>query len=210
MSIKRAPRPESNFYQLDKRISEDPRLSWAARGLLIFLLGKPDHWEVSTGHLIKQTSESGKKSGRDGVLAILKELITCGYVIRTTHRKEGGEFGGYDYLVSETPKPENPAPVAPDTDSPDTAKPDTANPTQVSIEVTAKTETDNKPCPAAKKTATTREAEDSFALAWQHYPKREGSNPKNHALSAWKARLAEGHTPEVMLTGLRRYLNRRF
>ena len=62
-------------------------------------------------------------------------------------------------------------------------------------------------CPVAKKTATTREAEDSFALAWQHYPKREGSNPKNHALSAWKARLTEGHTPEVMLTGLRRYLS---
>ena len=69
------------------------------------------------------------------------------------------------------------------------------------------TDNTNKPCPVAKKTATTREGEAAFDLAWQHYPKREGSNPKNHALSAWKARLTEGHTPEVMLTGLRRYLS---
>lgn len=43
MNIRRAPRPKSNFYLLDKRISEDRRLSWAARGLLIPLLGKPDN-----------------------------------------------------------------------------------------------------------------------------------------------------------------------
>ncbi|RQY86714.1 hypothetical protein [Burkholderia stagnalis] len=33
--IIRAPRPTSAFYILDRRISEDRRLSWAARGLLI-------------------------------------------------------------------------------------------------------------------------------------------------------------------------------
>lgn len=38
MSIIRGPRPESNWYALDKRIIEDTRLTWAARGLLVFLL----------------------------------------------------------------------------------------------------------------------------------------------------------------------------
>ena len=35
MSVVRGPRPESNWYALDKRISEDTRLTWAARGLLV-------------------------------------------------------------------------------------------------------------------------------------------------------------------------------
>ena len=76
MSIIRGARPESGWYTLDKRISEDGRLSWAARGLLIFLLGKPDHWRVSVGHLRKQTEAARIRTGRDGVYALLQELQT--------------------------------------------------------------------------------------------------------------------------------------
>jgi hypothetical protein len=209
MSIKRAPRPDSNFYLLNKSISEDPRLSWGARGLLVFLLGKPDNWEVSTAHLVKQTAEASKKSGRDAVLSLLKELITTGYVTRTTHRKDGGEFGGYDYLVSETPKPENPAPAAPDTDSPYTDKPDPVNPTQVSTEVKTNTETNNNTRSIAKKTATDPapgKLDQLFDQLWQHYPKREGSNPRKRASQNFNARLREGHTIQVMAEGLARYI----
>lgn len=144
MSIRRAPRPASNFYLLDKRISEDRRLTWAARGLLIFLLGKPDHWEVSVTHLITETSDSAKQSRRDAVYGLLKELETTGYLTRSQERIKGGSFGTADYVVHETPFTENPEAVQPETDSPhtekpdtanpDTAEPDTANPTQVSIE----------------------------------------------------------------------------
>jgi hypothetical protein len=54
MAIIRGSRPDKNFYILDKTISEDKRLSWGARGLLVYLLGKPDHWRVSTAALIIQ------------------------------------------------------------------------------------------------------------------------------------------------------------
>lgn len=80
MSIIRGPRPDSNFYMLDKRISEDKRLGWAARGLLIYLLGKPDHWKVSVPALIAETGIAGMKTGRDGVYRILEELRLAGYV----------------------------------------------------------------------------------------------------------------------------------
>lgn len=46
---------------------------------------------------------------------------------------------------------------------------------------------------------------EDFEEAWHEYPKREGSNPKNHAYSAWKARLAEGASPAEMIAGTRRY-----
>src|SRR5690554_6990336 len=104
MSIRRAPRPESNFYVLDKRISEDTRLSWAARGLLVYLLGKPDHWQVSIQHLINQTKYAGKRTGRDGTYRILSELEAAGYLYRTQQR-EAGTFGHTDYIVTEEPHP---------------------------------------------------------------------------------------------------------
>lgn len=126
MSIRRAPRPESGFYILDKKISEDKRLSWAARGLLVYLLGKPDHWQVSVAALVNETGGSAKPTGRDGVYSLLRELESCGYLTKTQGRKSGGKFDQNDYIVSETPVPLPPAPL--------TAEPFTANPTQVNIE----------------------------------------------------------------------------
>lgn len=44
-----------------------------------------------------------------------------------------------------------------------------------------------------------------FDEAWALYPKRAGSNPKKAALSCWRARVAEGHAPAVMIDGVRKY-----
>ena len=129
MSIIRAPRPEANFYMLNKSISEDGRLSWAARGLLVFLLGKPDHWAVSVTHLRNETAKSSKPTGRDGVYGLLQELIAAGYVERRQDRAESGLLGETHYVVSETPLTALPYPV-----EPLPAQPYPANPTLVSIE----------------------------------------------------------------------------
>lgn len=118
MSLIRAPRPESNFYVLDKSISQDKRLSWAARGLLIYLLGKPDNWVVSVEDIRNQTKDSDKPTGRDAVYGLIGELIKAGYVRRTQTRVDQGGFSKNDYEVREAPLTENP-----DTGEPYTAKP---------------------------------------------------------------------------------------
>lgn len=147
MSIRRGPRPETKFYTLDKSISEDERLSWAARGLLIFLLGKPDNWEVSVKHLINQTQNAiGKASGRDAVRVILKELEQAGYLVADIARNETGSFNGMAYTVHETPvevepKTENPAPAVPETENPAPAKPAPENPHLIKTDVQQDTET---------------------------------------------------------------------
>ena len=131
MSIVRAPRPKGNFYILDKRISEDCNLSWGARGMLIFLLGKPDNWRVSIQNLVNETSGSNRKSGRDAVYAFLAELKDAGYITVFQNRSESGAFGETDYLVHEHSEPltDNPeADIQPLTVLPDTARPDTATP----------------------------------------------------------------------------------
>lgn len=46
---------------------------------------------------------------------------------------------------------------------------------------------------------------NEFEQAWQEYPKRAGGNSKAAAWKAWKARLKDGATVEVLMAGVRRY-----
>lgn len=46
---------------------------------------------------------------------------------------------------------------------------------------------------------------EEFEQAWSQYPKRAGSNPKRDAFKAWRARLAEGVSPDEMIAGVQRY-----
>ena len=134
MSIIRSPRPDANFYVLDKSISEDETLSWAARGLLVFLLGKPDNWRISVEHLKRQTVNSAKPTGRDGIYSLLMELMNAGYIRRTAARDDMGKMAGYDYFVSENRLFASPRTHEPVTDSPCPAEPYTAETTLISIE----------------------------------------------------------------------------
>lgn len=135
MSIIRAARPQTNFYILDKRISEDRGLSWAARGLLIFLLGKPDHWKISIDHLRKETESCARPTGRDAVYGLLNEIISGGYIKRMESRDEKGRVSGYDYIVFDEPITLGIAEDEPLPEKPLTDEPLTANTTLVSNEV---------------------------------------------------------------------------
>jgi hypothetical protein len=147
--IIRAPRPESNFYILSRDISEDGRLSWAARGLLIFLLGKPDHWRVSVPALINETRGAVKHTGRDGVYALLTELMNAGYVQRLQERGANGLHAEVRYVVSEAPLPDKteadgqPLPAQPDTGQPDPVKADALVSTDPKQELKNQARTEN-------------------------------------------------------------------
>lgn len=170
MSIIRAPRPEGNFYLLNKAISEDQRLSWAARGMLVFLLGKPDHWEVSTHHLISQTKDClGKASGRDAVRGLIRELEQAGYLQIFLERAEGGEFGGRSYTVSESPATDYPGPV----------EPSPVNPPLVSIEGKQGL---NKAARIEKPMAD-KDMAEAFEVFWKLYPNKKS---KKDARKAWE------------------------
>ena len=170
MSIIRAPRPEGNFYLLNKSISEDQRLSWASRGLLVFLLGKPDHWEVSTHHLIGQTKDClGKASGRDAVRGLIRELEQAGYLRIVLERADGGEFGGRSYTVSESPATDYPGPV----------EPSPVNPPLVSIEGKQGL---NKAARIEKPMAD-KDMAEAFEVFWKLYPNKKS---KKDARKAWE------------------------
>lgn len=95
--VKVGGRRENPFVQVDKEIVNNKDLSWAARGLLCYLLSKPGDWKIIIADLIKQSP-----AGRDAVYSLINELIKHGYIIRETKR-EKGRFAGYEYIVYEIP-----------------------------------------------------------------------------------------------------------
>jgi len=62
---------------------------------------------------------------------------------------------------------------------------------------------------AGKRAPKNRDAgyPEEFERVWREYPGRAGANPKKSAYSAWHARRREGISPDVMLDGVRRYVN---
>ncbi|GAA5445814.1 hypothetical protein Misp06_04019 [Microbulbifer sp. NBRC 101763] len=118
--IRRSARPSSNYLVVSNSVVCDRRISFAAGGLLLHLLSKPDHWEVSPSALAKEAQE-----GRDKIYKLLGELIGAGYCKRITRRGERGKIVGTDYEISDAPRDADPLPENPDTDLPDTDLPDT-------------------------------------------------------------------------------------
>lgn len=113
MSIVRVRKTE-NFSIISNQPINDSELPWECRGVLIYLLSKPDSWEVNVNHLIKQGP-----GGRDRMYRILGDLEECGYITRTNERTDDGTYQRVVYTVREQPLPEKP-----DTDKPDTENTD--------------------------------------------------------------------------------------
>ena len=90
---------DNPFVMIDKRIFTDQKLSYRAKGVLGYLLSRPDNWVVNMVDVANQSTE-----GRDAVVTAVNELIKHGYVERIEHR-ENGRFKAYEYLVYEVPKP---------------------------------------------------------------------------------------------------------
>ena len=104
-----------NYSVVSNEPFNDPGLSWKAKGLLAYLLTKPDNWQVNVEQLRKASS-----NGRDSIYTALKELIAARYIVRVQKRKEKGRTGGYDYIISETKIPLMELPF---TENPETEKP---------------------------------------------------------------------------------------
>ncbi|MEN8220831.1 MAG: helix-turn-helix domain-containing protein [Pseudomonadota bacterium] len=71
---------------MEKSSLEDITLSWRARGLLSYLLSRPDNWDIIINNLIKQSPD-----GRTTIRSSLKELEASGYLRR---ERVNGEKGG--------------------------------------------------------------------------------------------------------------------
>lgn len=122
MAIIRQKR-KKRFSIIDNRVIEDGRLSWGARGLLEYMLSKPDDWKFYMSELISHSD----KDGRDKTYGYINELKKYGYVTRKQKRNSSGKFGNQDLIVTDSPLTGFPDTVKPDTDKPDTVNPQLLN-----------------------------------------------------------------------------------
>lgn len=97
MAIIRKKQKE-RFSIVDNKVIEDKRLSFKARGLLIYMLSKPDDWKF-------YTDELAKRSSKDGVSAIksaLNEIENAGYLTRKQEHRKNGQFASQDWILTDT------------------------------------------------------------------------------------------------------------
>ena len=97
MAIIRQKR-KKRFSIVDNNVIEDKQLSFKARGLLIYMLSKPDDWKF-------YTEELAKRSNKDGISAIktaLNEIEDAGYLTRKQGHKKNGQFTSQDWILTDT------------------------------------------------------------------------------------------------------------
>lgn len=103
MAIVRTNR-QRGFTMIDNAAIGNKTLSWAAEGMLHYLLSKPDGWSVNPSHLW-QEKKGVRGCGRDAVYKLLNELIQVGFIHRFQLRDAKGVTDGFDYFVFDTPQP---------------------------------------------------------------------------------------------------------
>jgi len=103
MSIIRT-RKDTRFFAASNESFEDARLSWEARGLMGYLLSKPDGWEVSVIDLRKKGPAGDEKLRR-----MLAELRKYGYMNRIRITLPNGRFTWLSEIF-ESPS-QNPNPL---------------------------------------------------------------------------------------------------
>ncbi len=121
------------YVMLDKRLTEDPSLSWKAKGLMAYMLSRPDGWQIRVTDLVRR-SDDGEYAVKSG----LRELEQRGYLIRKRrHDAATGRFLGVTLTVYEESVPSSsagahaecaPATAPPPYDPPQTQAPRTELP----------------------------------------------------------------------------------
>jgi len=92
---------EKEYTTIRNSLIDDKSLSWEARGLLVYLLSKPETWIVMKQDLINASPAASKKT-----TSILKELETSCYINRKQFRNIKGQWEWHTWVYDQpTPPP---------------------------------------------------------------------------------------------------------
>lgn len=94
--IIRAPRPRENFTVIRNDVLTDNRLGWRARGLLVYLLSKPDNWRTTTANLASQSPD-----GIHAVRSAMTQLETYGYIRRIKQQDSAGLWSTHTLIYDQ-------------------------------------------------------------------------------------------------------------
>ncbi|EEP69086.1 hypothetical protein [Kingella oralis] len=139
MAIIRAKR-DRNFTVIDNCVFADKQLSFAAIGLLCYLLSKPDNWAVSAQHLTTVTEDTAKESGINAVHNLLKELREVGFLVMKKQKTGEADYFVFDVPQTKKPNQEKPNQEKPNQEKPNQEKPNQEKPNQEKPDVLINTE----------------------------------------------------------------------
>lgn len=97
MAIIKIIKRDCPYVTIDKTGIDDPSLSWAATGLLTYLIGRPGNWKINITHL-SGVKLDGERATR-GALLELREANYCHYF----EIRKKGKVVETIYLVFEVP-----------------------------------------------------------------------------------------------------------
>ena len=98
MSILRNPN-RNRYTVIDSTALEDTAISFEAKGVLAYLLSKPDGWVIHQEHLSRMGG-----IGRHKMMRIFSELRKAGYIAYKKPRNEFGQVEGTEIVLCETPR----------------------------------------------------------------------------------------------------------
>lgn len=203
MAIIRSKR-DRNFSIIDNALIDNTSLSFKARGLLIYMLSKPDDWKFYTTELAKHSS----KEGIAAIKSALIEIENAGYLIRQKKRKNNGKFDGLDWKLVDIPTflPQVDYPPA---DKPLADKPSADNRTLLRTNTTKNSLNQelNKDICASKnaRQLSDSDLEKEFEKIWKRYPNKKGKTDAFRHYKAWRKKSVK-NTPKVMNHKLDLYL----
>lgn len=98
MATFRVIKESGNFVTVHKDFIHDSNITFKAKGILLYLLSRPDDWQIYESEIIKHT-----KDGKDSLKTGIKELEVAGYIERKRIRNDQGQLKEYEYTVYEQP-----------------------------------------------------------------------------------------------------------
>ena len=130
--MKTVIRKKDNFTTIHNDLLNNDKLSWKAKGILIYMLSKPADWEYNIkGDIVKRSSDR-----ETAVYSGVQELVKQGYVSRVKNSD-----GTVDYYIFEDRAENNIIDFSfiedlkPDPENPNQGKPDPENPNQENPDV---------------------------------------------------------------------------
>lgn len=193
----------SGYTIIPNTLAEDSSLSWRARGMLLYILCKPDDWVLRTADLIKQGD-----CRRDAVLNTLKELRRAGYV-KLVETRKNGKFRSREYWCSAEPEFKEESQDLPESSFSTSINSTsiTSTPYQVSIEPSKDSTKYPKNKVKAHSAKTPHEPYPiEFEFFWSKRPNRSPHpDSKKDAFKAWKARRKQGYPPHQLFFSMMNY-----
>lgn len=202
MAIIRNKRKD-NFSIINNDVLNDERLSFKARGLLVYMLSKPDDWQFYTSELQKHSEKDGRRS----IESALKEIQDAGYLKKEQGHKSDGSFDKVNWLLVDKPT------FSPQAQNVQAQNVQAQNVQAQNVQLlntnntnTNNTNTDNTKNNTSSKldepNSKTSQLKEDFNKLWKLYPNKKG---KATAFNAYKRAMKKGVTNKKIQDGIVAY-----